>query len=148
MSFKEALNALSTDTFFKFLLPSWAMGLTARTRRVGTGFDEFEVCYMLRDYLAPLIFEQRYMIEMIQERRSVEKKEERADLFTTLLDAAEEESTGRLTDRELLGALAGYALPVALLIQPMRNSEYIYIPPCWTRGAPFSSVFSRRLVTS
>jgi hypothetical protein len=47
------------------------------------------------------------MVEMIQSRRSSEKKEERYDLFSSLLDASEEEdlSSGetKLKDSELIG---------------------------------------------
>jgi cytochrome P450 len=50
------------------------------------------------------------MMEMIEDRRSAEKKEERSDLFTSLLDAGDEEGEGKLTDNELLGALSGLSL--------------------------------------
>lgn len=45
------------------------------------------------------------MREMIQGRRSAEKREERHDLFSSLLDASEDETDGqaKLTDQELLG---------------------------------------------
>ena len=45
------------------------------------------------------------MMDMIRERRQSEKKEERYDLFSSLLDASEEELGGsaKLTDRELMG---------------------------------------------
>lgn len=48
---------------------------------------------------------QLYMMEMVNARRNSEKKEERYDLFSSLLDASEEESDSqsKLTDRELLG---------------------------------------------
>lgn len=47
------------------------------------------------------------MLEMIYARKSAEKKEERYDLFSSLLDASEDEEDGqaKLTDRELLGML-------------------------------------------
>lgn len=46
------------------------------------------------------------MIEMIQARKTAEKKEERYDLFSSLLDANEEETDGntKLSDSELMGA--------------------------------------------
>lgn len=46
------------------------------------------------------------MFEMIESRRSAEKKEERSDLFSSLMDAADEDSLGspnKLTDREIVG---------------------------------------------
>lgn len=47
----------------------------------------------------------QYMLEMIYARRNAEKKEERYDLFSSLLDASEDDSDGqtKLTDQELLG---------------------------------------------
>jgi cytochrome P450 len=46
------------------------------------------------------------MVEMIKARRHAEKAEERYDLFSSLLDAANEDDTEgepKLTDRELMG---------------------------------------------
>ena len=46
------------------------------------------------------------MNEMIQTRRSQEKKDERYDLFSSLLDANEDEedvTTNKLSDSELMG---------------------------------------------
>lgn len=45
------------------------------------------------------------MLEMIEARRSGEKKEERYDLFSSLLDASEVEEVGqtKLSDQELAG---------------------------------------------
>ncbi|KAI0030178.1 cytochrome P450 [Vararia minispora EC-137] len=84
MSFKEALNIISKDVGIKAFVPSWAMGLSKRWSRVRTAFDEIE----------------KYMFEMVRLGQNAEKKEEQADLFTWLLDAAEEED--KLTNRELL----------------------------------------------
>lgn len=52
---------------------------------------------------------QKYMLEMIAARRSSEKKEERFDLFTGLLDASDQDADGsaKLTDMELLGECPG-----------------------------------------
>ena len=46
------------------------------------------------------------MMEMIRERRNSEKKEERYDLFSSLLDASDDTSDGEvaLTDSELVGS--------------------------------------------
>jgi cytochrome P450 len=48
---------------------------------------------------------QRYMLEMIAQRRQAEKKEERYDLFSSLLDASDAEADGsvKLNESELLG---------------------------------------------
>jgi hypothetical protein len=43
MTFKDALHVVSVDVVWKLLIPSWAMGLTARLRRVHLAFDELEV---------------------------------------------------------------------------------------------------------
>lgn len=47
------------------------------------------------------------MQEMIHSRKKAEKKQERYDLFSSLLDANEDEADGhtRLSDSELMGAL-------------------------------------------
>lgn len=89
IAFKDALHIVSTEIFVKLAVPKWAMGLTQRFRNVQTAFDELRV----------------YMLEMIEARKNSEKKEERYDLFSSLLDANEEESDGeaKLSDDELLG---------------------------------------------
>ena len=54
------------------------------------------------------------MLEMCAARRAVETKEEKHDLFSSLLDASDEETTGgiKLTDRELLGeSCKGLVMP-------------------------------------
>ncbi|TFY50345.1 hypothetical protein EVG20_g11573 [Dentipellis fragilis] len=65
------------------------MGLTKRFRHVRDAFKELEL----------------YMLEMISSRRSAGKKEERYDLFSSLLDASEDTSDGgaKLSDSELVG---------------------------------------------
>jgi cytochrome P450 len=50
---------------------------------------------------------QSYLLEMIRDRRSGEKKEERYDLFSSLLDANSQDcccDQPALSDRELIGA--------------------------------------------
>ena len=48
---------------------------------------------------------QKYMQEMIHSRKNTEKKQERYDLFSSLLDANEDEIDGhtRMSDSELMG---------------------------------------------
>ncbi len=48
---------------------------------------------------------QQYMLEMIASRRTEEKKEERYDLFSSMLDASADDLDGgaKMTDGELLG---------------------------------------------
>lgn len=52
---------------------------------------------------------QSYMMEMIRARREAEKKEERYDLFSSLLDANADECEGEpsLADSELIGKSLG-----------------------------------------
>ena len=49
---------------------------------------------------------QMYMVELIESRKNSEQKEERYDLFSSLLDANEDELDGqaKLADSELLGS--------------------------------------------
>ncbi|KAF5362787.1 hypothetical protein D9757_011011 [Collybiopsis confluens] len=76
MSFKDAIHEVSAGAIIKVLVPKWAMGLTAYTRR-------------------------KHMLEMIALRRNAEKKEEKSDLFTNLLDASADDPT--FTVRDLTG---------------------------------------------
>ncbi|THH06465.1 hypothetical protein EW145_g4070 [Phellinidium pouzarii] len=90
MSFKDALHGVSTDLMLNVLIQKWAMSLTKRFRTMRRAFLEL----------------QKYMQEMIDERRDAQKKPERRDLFSSLLDANMEEAEGtetRLEDSELIG---------------------------------------------
>ncbi|KAI0030495.1 cytochrome P450 [Vararia minispora EC-137] len=87
MTFKESIHIVSTRVFHKLITPRWMLGWTASLRRLRDAFDNFD----------------KYMFEMIEVRRSRETKEERADLFTNLLQATELETVSKLTDRELAG---------------------------------------------
>ncbi|KAK7457059.1 hypothetical protein VKT23_010361 [Stygiomarasmius scandens] len=90
MTFKDALHEVTIGVFTKALFPKWAMNMTERLRKVQLAFDELD----------------QYMMEMIANRRNAEKKEERYDLFSSLLDANDEESPdgeAKLTERELIG---------------------------------------------
>ncbi|KAI0030490.1 614/534 cytochrome P450 [Vararia minispora EC-137] len=87
MTFKESIHIVSTKVFYKLITPRWILGYTESLRRLRDAFDDFD----------------KYMFEMIEARRSKEMKEERADLFTNLLQATEAESDAKLTDRELAG---------------------------------------------
>ena len=46
-----------------------------------------------------------YMTELIQQRKAAVTKEERYDLFSSLLDANDQDAEVTLTDSELLGTL-------------------------------------------
>ncbi|KAL5522930.1 hypothetical protein ACEPAF_1197 [Sanghuangporus sanghuang] len=90
MSFKDALHIVSTDMILPTVLPAWSLNLTQRLRNVRTAMADLS----------------KYMQEMIDERRNAEKKPERHDLFSSLLDANMAEAEGnesRLEDSELIG---------------------------------------------
>ncbi|KAF8142663.1 cytochrome P450 [Mycena galopus ATCC 62051] len=90
MSFKDALHTVSTETITKLIVPTWAMGLTKHLRHVRAAFNELDA----------------YMFDMIKARRESEKKEERYDLFSQLLDASQEgteDGGAQMSDRELVG---------------------------------------------
>ncbi|EKM51238.1 uncharacterized protein PHACADRAFT_263271 [Phanerochaete carnosa HHB-10118-sp] len=91
LSFKDALHVISVDMWIQIFSPKflWNSAPLKRIADVKLGYEELE----------------QYMLEMVQERRTAEKKEECYDLFSNLLDASDSESDGsvRLTDRELLG---------------------------------------------
>ncbi|VDB86106.1 unnamed protein product [Peniophora sp. CBMAI 1063] len=89
LSFKAALDACAHDMGFRVMFSERILSLTAPGRRVLMEFEELD----------------RYMLEMIRSRRSGDKRDERHDLFSGLLDAADEEAGGRvaISDRELMG---------------------------------------------
>jgi hypothetical protein len=57
------------------------------------------------------VLPQSYMSELVQRRRSAETKEERYDLFSSLLDANDLDSDVTLNDSELLGTPANGSTP-------------------------------------
>jgi len=85
MAFKEALHIVSTDFLMKLIIPDWAFGFTQRLRDASLAFDEL----------------QRYMSEMIKDRLAATKME-RHDLFSSLLDANNDDSGIKLTESELI----------------------------------------------
>ncbi|KAN0127112.1 cytochrome P450 [Lactarius tabidus] len=89
MTFKDALHVTSTSLILKLILPSWTMKLTERTRKADLAINELK----------------QYMVEMVNTRRNAETKEERYDLFSGLLDAAEGDLDGAaaITEEELIG---------------------------------------------
>ncbi|KAI0739086.1 cytochrome P450 [Daedaleopsis nitida] len=100
MTFKQALHIVSRNLFLQLMCPAWLL-------RWGTPL-------MRQFYLASNEL-QRYMQEMVAARRSAEVKEERHDLFSSLLDANEglNETGEKLSDGGLLGnifvfMIAGY----------------------------------------
>jgi hypothetical protein len=75
------------------------------------------------------------MLEMVEARRKADKTDQHHDLFSGLLDAAEEESDNivALNDQELLGKcqmIHVSHIPKASLIHYPR--EHVYLSSCWT----------------
>ncbi|OJA09560.1 hypothetical protein AZE42_01136 [Rhizopogon vesiculosus] len=91
LTFKDALLTTSHDLFIKLLVPRWAMGFTKRFRRARLESDEL----------------QRYLTEMIQERKGFQLKEDDEDLLSSLLAANNDENLWKdevkLNDSELIG---------------------------------------------
>jgi cytochrome P450 len=89
MTFKDALHTLSTNLILKIALPGWTKYLTKHTKKVDLAFMELK----------------QYMVEMVEARRNADKVEQCHDLFSGLLDAAEDEqgSEAALSDEELIG---------------------------------------------
>ncbi|KAH9855318.1 cytochrome P450 [Lenzites betulinus] len=100
VTFKDALNDVSRNLFLQIMFPKWMLRWgTPTMRRFHTAYTELG----------------QYMQEMIDARRGAAVKEERHDLFSTLLDANEglAESGEKLTDTGLMGNIfifmvAGY----------------------------------------
>lgn len=68
------------------------------------------------------------MREMIESRRNSEKKEERYDLLSSLLDANDDSADG-LTDQEVLGTCS-FELSSISLFSPL-SRKHLHIPRCW-----------------
>nr|BAL05166.1 cytochrome P450 [Phanerodontia chrysosporium] len=88
MTFKTALHTVSENVFTRLLIPDWLLRAapTARLARIRDAFAELE----------------QYMREMIRARREHPAREERHDLFSSLLDASKDTDV-RLQDSELIG---------------------------------------------
>jgi len=97
-SFKDALHIVSTDLRLKLFVPQWLLKLGPAKR--------------LRDFWTAYVDLEHYMRDMIDRRKDSENKEERYDLFSSLLDANEEESEGsaKLSDGELMGNIFIYLI--------------------------------------
>ena len=54
MTYKDALHVVTNDIILKLVVPSWALGLTPRLRKVKLGFEELHV--RLRQYPTLLTF--------------------------------------------------------------------------------------------
>ena len=75
------------------------------------------------------------MLEMVESRRNGDKVEQRYDLFSGLLDAAQDEQGGEavLSDDELMGgcsASGSFGILGMRLICASR--KHVYISHCWT----------------
>jgi hypothetical protein len=80
------------------------------------------------------------MVEMVEARRDGDKVEERFDLFSGLLDAAQDEQDSETTinDEELIGGYStseSFGILGNCLTRPPR--KYVYHYSCWARGAIF-----------
>lgn len=106
---QDALRIVSRDMYTKVALPAWLISIapTKHIADVKVAFEELEVSWPLIAPCRPTHngYLQQYMHEMVNGRRNAEKKEERYDLFSSLLDASDTDSDGKmkLTDQELLG---------------------------------------------
>ncbi|KAI0716473.1 cytochrome P450 [Earliella scabrosa] len=100
LTFKEALHEVSHRLFLQVLFPDWLLrNGNAQMRYFSRAYKELDL----------------YLKEMVHARRSATVKEERYDLFSTLLDANEDEgdSEAKLSDSAVLGNIfiflvAGY----------------------------------------
>ena len=133
MTFKDALHLLSTNLILKIALPDWASNLTEHTRNINLAFKELKVCYSKLSNHARVIhiscLEQQYMVEMVEARRNADKVEQHHDLFSSLLDAAQDEPDNRaaLNEEELMGKYI-----IALLEASYSSSQetclYFFLP--------------------
>ncbi|KAL1760262.1 cytochrome P450 [Schizophyllum commune] len=77
MSFKEAVVCASTNVPLYFSTPSWVPGFSGRLRKVRVAFDELE----------------KYMSEMVKERRLSTIESERHDLLSRFLEENDQDAS-------------------------------------------------------
>lgn len=125
------------NVFNKLVTPNWLLdsGIIQCFRNIKQAFSELEVCESVRHRLSADAYMESYMLEMIQIRRGAEKRVERYDLFSSLLDANEEPGEGQiaLTDRELIG---NYTMTVSSHIP-------LTFAPHWQATCSFSFLLVR-----
>ncbi|KAI0676506.1 cytochrome P450 [Trametes maxima] len=120
MTFKDTLSIVSRNLFLQVVFPQWVLRWgTPTMRSFHTAYSEIE----------------KYMHEMIHARRSAEFKEERYDLFSSLLDANEglSEEGEKLSDAALLGNIfifiiagtltSAYTLAYAFILLALHPDE-------------------------
>jgi hypothetical protein len=132
MTFKDALHTLSTNLVLKLAVPLWAKNLTKRSKKVNMAFMELKVRYYKPSdsskracLIRASCLEQQYMLEMVEVRRNAEKVEQCHDLFSGLLDAAQDEQgdEAALSDDELVGGYSSSRLSDILL-----KSDFLILP--------------------
>ena len=152
MAFKDALHIFTTNMMLKIILPDWAKYLTKKKSKVDLAFTELKVCYSMSSNCVCVVYtfnvEQKYMLEMVETRRNGQgygdKVEQRYDLFSGLLDAAQDEqgSEAVLNDDELMGRCStsgSFGILGKRLICPPR--KHVHLSFCWTRGATFPLLY-------
>ena len=75
------------------------------------------------------------MVEMVDARRSAESKEERHDLFSGLLDAAQDDPDGSvaITEEELIGKCQlTYHIEFVQKNLTRHPREHVHLPSRWT----------------
>lgn len=86
------------------------------------------------------------MIDMIQERRNAESKEELNDLMSGILDASDEEFSGaaaKLSDREVISE-SSRPFDYRSAIHSVPDRQHIHLPDCWSRGISQLFLFERQ----
>lgn len=98
----------------KVIFPNWILKWSPLKvmRETFVAFEELQVSvpHIYGSHPRLMLLLKRYMEDMIRSGRSSEKKEDRFDLFSSLLDANVEEVDGQsnLSDSELMGMLVTF----------------------------------------
>lgn len=123
------------NVFNRLVTPNWLLdsGIIQCFRNIKQAFSELEVCGSVSHELPADAYMQSYMLEMIQIRRVAEKRVERYDLFSSLLDANEEPEEGQiaLTDRELIGNCTMLWLRTIRSPSHPIGRQHVHLPSCW-----------------
>jgi hypothetical protein len=93
---------------------------------------------------------QSYLIEMINERKLSDEKDERMDLLSNLVNANDELLEGgeqKLGEVELIGRGSGLSLPIHSLTR-LTSRKYFYVLRRWTRGEGTLTNTERRSISA
>lgn len=109
MPFMQALATALDGLVFRVVLPPWLISFTKQGRQALRGYDEMEVSHPSTLHQSHIFkrWPQKYMVEMIEDRKTSAALEDRRDILSNLIRASLEKTIPQkdfeFTHRDLLG---------------------------------------------